>query len=68
MKVEFGTKRKMTKPTIMDLRIVDIEKLLQEKDNVYVGQENTNIEYSKWGNPYKVENHHSRREVVELFK
>ena len=58
------------KINIVNLRNVEnIDDWLKDEDNVYVGRENpATTGEAKWGNPYKLDDYSSRREVVDLYK
>ena len=58
------------KINIVNLRNVEnINDWLKDENNVYVGRENTaTTGEAKWGNPYKLDDYSSRREVVDLYK
>ena len=46
----------------------DIKQWLQSEEIVYVGRPNNIIKDSKWGNPYKLQNHENRQQVIHLFE
>ena len=53
----------MNNANIINLNnVTDVDKWLQEEQNVYVGRP------SKWGNPFKISSKNSRQDVVELFR
>ena len=43
-------------------RVNNLKQWLRNENNVYVGRPN------KWGNPFKLNKHNSREEVVQLFR
>ena len=60
----------MNKANIINLRTVeDIDKWLEEEDNIYIGRSTEEIPSgSDWGNPYTLGTFKSRRKVVQLYE
>ena len=60
------------KPNIINLyTVVDVEKWLQGKDNIYIGRSTRVVQRgSKWGNPYRLRRNslNSRRKAVQRYK
>ena len=58
------------KVNFVNLRNVEnIDDWLEDENNVYAGRENPAVSgEAKWGNPYKIEDYSSRREVIDLYK
>ena len=59
-----------TTPDIINLRTVaDIERWLQDPNNIYIRRQTKNIEGSKWGNPFRLSKYNYCREtVVTLYE
>ena len=55
-------------PNIVNLNGKDLQKWLENKDNVYVGRPKNFIKNCKWGNPYKVGVHHTSEEAIRLYE
>ena len=46
----------------------DIDSWLANKDNIYVGRSNRFAQSTKWGNPFKISQFNSRKQVIEYYR